>query len=401
MMPPVPSALITPLRLADLTAQLEDVISEAFAERYWVTAEIASLKVNAHSGHCYLDLADEGAQLRACLWRNQYGAVASRFAQATGSALQAGQQVLMQVSVRYHAQYGLSLTVHDVDPAYTLGEAMQRRQETFARLEREGWTQLNKARTLCTVPQRIAVISSATAEGFRDFRTLLQRNAAGYAFRIELFPALMQGQGAPASIAEAITTVSAQADRFDALVIIRGGGAQLDLACFDEFSLATQVAGCPLPVLTGIGHEVDISALDLVAHTRCAVPREVAYFLLMRAAAFEEEITTLQQELQHVVARRLEHAQHTLHQQTETLRYAVRQRLREADHQLERAHLRVAAADPEQLLRRGYSLTTANGTIVREAADVPPGQLLKTWLANGTLTSITVDETTENEWKNL
>ncbi|MGB3618039.1 MAG: exodeoxyribonuclease VII large subunit, partial [Catalinimonas sp.] len=221
----------TPLTLAELAEQIQEAVYQEFPDDLWVTAEISSLKVNAASGHCYLDLRDDGAHLRGCLWQNNYTRVRERFAKTTGSELQSGQQVMLRAGVRFHPRWGLSLDVRDVNPEFTLGDAARRRHETFARLRREGWTELNRARSLAEVPQRLAVVSSATAEGYHDFRTLLSTHPGGYAFRQTLFPALMQGREAPVSVSAALDAVTARAGCFDAVAVMRGGGSTLDLAC--------------------------------------------------------------------------------------------------------------------------------------------------------------------------
>lgn len=382
-----PDSVPAPLTLAELAEQIRDAVYEQFPDDVWVTTEIAGMKVNASSGHCYLDLADDGAHLRGCVWRQNYARVSTRFAAATGTDLQAGQSVLLRAAVRFHPRWGLSLDVRDVDPDFTIGDAARRRRETFARLDQEGWTQLNRSKTLVRVPQRIAVVSSPTAEGYHDFRTLLADHPAGYAFRTTLFPALVQGSGAPGSMASALATVAARPEWFDAVAVLRGGGASLDLACFDDYDLAVRAAQLPLPLLTGIGHENDVSALDLVAHTRCAVPREVAHFLLGRAAAFDAYLGEQQARLRRSVERRLEHQHEETHRaQTRLVRAVERARAHHV-HQLDVAELRLRALDPTQLWQRGYTLTTLNGKRLTSTRQVKAGQTLRTWLPDGTLSS--------------
>ena len=191
-----------------------------------------------------------------------------------------GLKVLIAATVEFHEVYGLSLNIKDIDPAYTLGDLARKRNEVIAQLTEEGIIDMNREIPLPDIPSRIAIISSPTAAGYEDFMNQLENNASGYSFYPKLFEATMQGTDAPASIIMALDNVFEVADRFDVLVIIRGGGSQIDLSCFDDYELAMHVAQFPLPVLTGIGHEKDETVTDIVAHTKLKTPTAVAQFLV-------------------------------------------------------------------------------------------------------------------------
>jgi exodeoxyribonuclease VII large subunit len=284
-----------PLTLYEFNRRLREEIENALPHRYWIIAEISEARVHHQSGHCYLTLTDKEpgakstltAQARGTIWKRQYSEIAQYFEAQTGHPLRAGLKILFQASPRFHELYGFSLDIHDIDPTYTLGDLARQRQETISRLETEGLLNLNQKQTLPLVPQRLAIISSPTAAGYQDFVAQLAHNPFGYAFALTLFEASVQGAEAVSSIKAALSRVTLQRQAFDAVILIRGGGSQTDLLCFDHYDLASTVAQMPLPVLTGIGHERDESVTDLVAHTPLKTPTAVAAFLVDRLNEFE------------------------------------------------------------------------------------------------------------------
>lgn len=281
--------------------KLQSIIKERLAEAMplpcWVVAEISELKVN-YSGHCYIELVEKGgdnqipkARASAVAWRSTWGALASYFRSETGSDLSVGMNVMLKVSVNYHELYGLSLVISDIDPLYTLGDMERQRQQTIARLQEEGVFDMNRSLELPAVMQRIAVVSSRNAAGFQDFMNEL--GTSGYRFEVTLFDAFMQGQGAEGSIIEALENVAGRADDFDAVVVIRGGGAVSDLAAFDSYRLCSHIAQFPLPVITGIGHDKDESVADLVAACPVKTPTAAAGFLVSAMSEFDGWLDTL------------------------------------------------------------------------------------------------------------
>ncbi|WP_439879554.1 exodeoxyribonuclease VII large subunit [Pontibacter sp. MBLB2868] len=284
-----------PLSLYELHQQIREELEVAFPESYWVVAEVAQVNVDRRKGHCYLTLVDKGddarqmlAQARATIWGTRYQMLGRYFEEKTGQPLKAGLKVLLQATVRFHELYGLSLDISNIDPNYTIGDLARQRQETLKRLEAEGLLEANKALQLPLVPQRLAVISSATAAGYQDFIHQLQHNSYSYTFETTLFPAVVQGNESPASVAAAMAKAAKYWDQFDAIVLIRGGGSQTDLSCFDDYKIAAAIGHSPLPVITGIGHERDESIADLVANTRLKTPTAVAGFLIDRFREAEE-----------------------------------------------------------------------------------------------------------------
>ena len=283
------------LTLLDLQRMVRATLESRFEEPMWLRAEISELKVN-RSGHCYLNLVEKGAgsgapraEARAVIWRSAYATIASRFESATGEQLRAGIAVLVRVVVTYHEVYGFSLQIIDLDAGYTLGEVERRRRETIERLQKEGVWDMNRELELNTPTLRIAIISSATAAGFQDFRQEIARSP--YRFELTLFESLMQGDAAEQSIIEALGAIAQREEDFDAVAIIRGGGSTSDLALFDSYIIATHVAQFPLPIFAGIGHDKDVSVVDMVAHTTCKTPTAVATMLVEMA---DVEMTTIE-----------------------------------------------------------------------------------------------------------
>ena len=268
------------LTLYDLQRMVRSTLESRFCDPVWISAEISELKIN-RSGHCYLNLVEKGAtdgapraEARAVIWRSSYLSIASAFEQATGAKLCAGLRVMIRVVVSYHEIYGFSLQIIDLDPSYTLGDVERRRRETIARLEEEGVWDMNRELSLARPTLRLAVVSSATAAGYQDFMRELQRS--NYLFQVTLFESLMQGDAAEHSVIAALDAIAEHEEEFDAVAIIRGGGSTSDLALFDSYRIASHVAQFPLPVVTGIGHDKDVSVTDMVAHTTCKTPTAVA-----------------------------------------------------------------------------------------------------------------------------
>lgn len=274
------------LSLSQLVFQIKDQLNLTFDSAIWITAEISELNVN-YSGHCYMELVEKNEQTekliaksRATVWANTFRIIKPYFETTTRESLKAGLKVLIKVTVEFHEFYGFSLNVTDIDPSYTVGDLVLKRNVIVDRLTAEGVIDMNKALELPIVPQRIAVISSETAAGYGDFINQLNNNAQGFHFNIKLFPAVMQGNNASESIITAFNTLFNEFEDFDVVVLIRGGGSKIDLSCFDDYDLGYIITQLPLPVITGIGHERDESIADLVANTALKTPTAVAEFLI-------------------------------------------------------------------------------------------------------------------------
>ena len=289
------------IRLSDLAKEISEVFRKNFSmERYWVSAEILGLKIN--KGHCYLQLGEKDerstqpkAEFKAMIWASNFNFIHTRFIAETGNQLQENMEILCKVEVQFHERFGMSLIVHEVDAAYTLGKMAIERKKTVDKLKQEGVYFLNKQKQVSAVIQTIAVISSADADGFKDFTTKLNDNKFGLVFHTKLFPSLMQGDNAPRDIIAALTIIKQHAcfPFLDAVVIVRGGGQTSSLSCYNDYSLAYEVANYPLPVLTGIGHTADVSVVDEVANMNLITPTAVADFIIQHTNTFKEQIDYL------------------------------------------------------------------------------------------------------------
>ncbi len=298
------------ITLSELNELIKDALEDAFPTSIWVIAEVSELKEN-RSGHCYLDLVEkEGeeiiARARATIWSYTYRMLKPYFETTTGQIFTQGIKILVQVAVEFHSAFGLSLNIKDIDPIYTVGDMAMQRKQIINRLQAEGVFDMNRELQLPLVPQKIAVISSATAAGYQDFTNQLETNESGFRFYIKLFQAAMQGTETVPTIIQALERIYRHEDFFDAVVIIRGGGSTADLSSFDSYDLAYNVTQFPLPVITGIGHEKDDTIVDLVAHTRLKTPTAVAEFLINGMERFYDNLLEMEDEIVQIAQRLLD-----------------------------------------------------------------------------------------------
>ena len=378
-----------PVGLLALQEQIKEALEDNFLETVWLQAEISELKPHP-SGHCYLTLVEKDAhsntllaKASAVIWASTWRMVKPYFAAQTGRALAVGMSVLVRVQVSYSTVYGLSLVVFDIDPSFTVGELELARQRTIARLEAEGMFDMNAQLPLPALPRRLAVITSATAAGYRDFLHHLEDNEYGFHFQTRLFPALMQGEAAPASIIAALDAVAAEAEAFDAVLILRGGGGAMDLVCFDDYELAVNVAQFPLPVLTAIGHDHDYHIIDRVAHTYVKTPTALADWLVERFASEAWQLDSLVQRLHLAVQSKALRQQGVLDSLVQRLAHAVSNRHADALHALDLLERRLDAVNPQRALERGFLLALKNGRRTDSAAAFHPGDRLTLLFRDG------------------
>jgi len=379
-----------PLSLSELNTMIGWAVNRAFPETVWLCAETSDLRVNASSGHCYLEFIEKDehsgqtvARARATIWARTFNQLKARFENVAQQSLVSGLKVLVNVSVEFHKLYGFSLTVNDIDPSYTLGDAVRRRREIVRRLQDEGVFDLNRTTPFPGLPQRIAVITSPTAAGYEDFISQLSHNEAGYRFYVKLFPAIMQGAATEESVIAALDRVGERADLFDVAVIIRGGGSAADLNCFDSYPLAARCAQFPLPIITGIGHERDDSVVDMVAHTRMKTPTAVAAFLIAKVDEQASELKTIASRLPASVARLIERLQSQLALTGSRLHTGAASFIARKGRELDLAEQFLTLASPQYILSRGYSLTLRDGAIIKRAAELAAGDEITIRYADG------------------
>ena len=402
--------------LLSLNRLVRTAIEQTLDGEYWLEAELSEARL-ASNGHFYVEFVqkdDSGrtlvAKARGVAWARTYNMIAPLFERATGERLRAGLKVRVLVGVEFHELYGYSLTILSIDPSYTLGDMAARRREILQRLEADGILHDNQQLPLPTLLQRIAVVSSASAAGYGDFCDQLQNNDYGLHFHVQLFPAVMQGANVEESVLAALAAICDEADRWDCVVIIRGGGATSDLSDFDTYTLAAAVTQMPLPVIVGIGHERDETVLDYVAHTRVKTPTAAAAFLVDYQAQQLVRLEELNRRIFQSTSLRLQRARARLDQLTTTLprtfvliterqrhrmdllqqrqRSALHRQLERERHRHELLRQRLETLAPERQLRRGYSLTLIDGHLLRSAQDLRPGTHITTRLADGQVESV-------------
>ncbi len=398
------------LSLFELNHIIKTVVDTTFPDTFMVTAEIASCDVK---NHCYMTLVDKkndmiSAEIKAVIWASKYNVIAPRFEKATGTKLSKGIKILFRATVDFHERYGLKLTINNIDPSYTLGEMAVKRREILERLVREELIDRNKELAFPLVPQRIGIISSSTAAGYEDLMNHLANNVYGYRFNTKLYEAVMQGDRSEASVVAALEQCALDAELLDAVVIVRGGGGQVDLHCFDSYEIGRAIALLPLPVISGIGHQRDVTVVDEVSNMRAKTPTAAADLIVTRIRDFEDRVDALAHAMVHGVGTLTLDMGEQLSSFSKRLEIAAGSTLTESNHQLDflmkglkyslkyiqnekqRLNARESSVNhlnPRNVLKRGYSITTVNGKSVKSAKEVAEGEELTTILYEGELTS--------------
>ncbi len=427
------------LSLKELINEIKVCLEENFDQSYWVVAEISELKVN-QKGHCYMDLVEKEndeilAKIRATIWSYTYRNLSGWFEAITHVTLKPGMKILCNAVVNYHEVYGLSLNIRDIDPKYTIGERALRRQEILNKLTKDGVINMNKEIPLPLVAQRIAIIASQTSAGYQDFIEQLKFNPFGYRFDLSLFPAVMQGREAELSIINALIEAHNGIDSYDLLVIIRGGGASLDLDCFDSYDLASHVAQFPIPVVTGIGHERDETITDIVANTKLKTPTAVAEFLIGGLRKFEERIDDLYLYIADFVLQSVKEHAYRLEELSHNLKYLSKHHIEKKENRLAdmirqfiygskikinginakinegkriirknslaiinqhyrnlgNHQSRIADLNPKNVLKRGFSITRQKGAAIKDPEKINKEEKIVTELYKGKIITKIID----------
>jgi exodeoxyribonuclease VII large subunit len=447
------------LSLTELQLIIKDSLYMALPGMYWVVAEISEIKEN-YAGHCYIELVEKNrdeinirARVRAVIWAKRYSFLKPLFLNITGESLKEGFKVLLKVTVEYHEIYGLSLVINDIDPSFTIGEMAVKRQQIIRKLEDEGVFSMNKELDFPALPKRIAVISSKNAAGYSDFLKHLTGNNYGYSFCTALFDASMQGTDTEKSVTEALDRISENITLFDTVVIIRGGGSQTDLSWFDNYRIAYHITQFPIPVLTGIGHEKDMTVTDMVAFQSLKTPTAVADFIIETVSETDSLLTGMSTSISElsmkVIAENMERIDrfrmrlipvaglkiaegknrlssdiislintgkeciiregivpancisrlvfavrsYSAEKENSIIKYlndlqnnSVRY-LIESGKSLETLNSNLNILNPENVLKRGYTITSLNGLIVKNASSLKEGDLIDTRFSDGEVRS--------------
>lgn len=423
--------------LLEVNRSIQRTISERYTSSFWVKGEINKLNFYKHSGHCYPELVEKQdnkiiAQMRGILWRDDFKRVNLQFLEVLKEPLKDGIKVLMLAKINFDPVYGISLQILDIDPAFTLGDLEREKQENLDRLKREGLFNLNRLLEMPLLPKRIAIISVESSKGYSDFMNVLENNQWGYRFFTLLFPALLQGDRAAQDILRQMDRVRAVAEHFDVVAIIRGGGGDVGLTCYNDYELAKAICEFPMPVLTGIGHSTNETVSELVAHVNAITPTKLAEYLIQVFHNFSNPIQDAQRLIIETAGRLLNDAKNSLQAETRLFRSvtgnallqnqqairetavqfrtATRVCLREAEVKLSQEKERTSNLPfsflrnqqiglenlsrnleilrPENVLRRGYSITRLNGKALRDSNSVQPGTEIESQLYQGYVRSV-------------
>jgi exodeoxyribonuclease VII large subunit len=423
--------------LHEVMQSIQSVLQKNYSSKtFWVRCEIARINLHDQSGHCYLELIDKNettlvAQMKGIIWSDHYQHIAEKFEKITKSPLGAGMKVLIQSSVSFHPLFGLSLTITDIEPSFTLGELAKMKSDSIERLKSEGLFNLNQKLTLPKLPGRIALISVSTSRGYLDFIRTLENHSKQYSIKCTLFEAVLQGENALPTITKALSTIFTRKNKFDAIAIIRGGAGDAGLACYDEYSLASFIARSPLPVITGIGHASNETVTEMVAFKNCITPTAAATFILEKfdtqllsliemsgiiTGYCENTLSKSKKTLQFqskqfslLVVNRIQHSVYQLKNQVAGLPSSISlyvslinqqirnsqdkiiktsEYIRSKDELINHISEKISLLDPVNILRRGFSITRKNGIALHDTADLAEGDTIETQLTDGKITSV-------------
>lgn len=400
--------------LSKLSKAIERVINTHCSSVVWVKAEIVKLNYYPHSGHAYPDLVEKRhgkivAEMRGSIWKSQFNSINKKFREVLQEDLKDNMTVVLQAQVTYHSLYGLSLNITDIDPEYSLGELAKQKAETIKRLKEEKLFTANKQHALPDLPKTIAIISVESSKGYQDFLNVIQHNPWGYRYHLKLFPAILQGDRAITTITRQLEIIKKYTKVFDAVAIIRGGGGEIGLSCYDDYRLAKNIASFPIPVLTGIGHSTNQTVSEIVSYQSFITPTKIAEFLLQEFHNFFFPIRENLDRLKHLIRRSFEREQAGLKESTRLLKSLSKWNLEKNHNKLQQLKLglhlhtktilerekvdlkgfatNIRLLSPENLLKKGYSISRVNGKLVQDIATIQTEDLLVTQVHGGIIRS--------------
>jgi exodeoxyribonuclease VII large subunit len=400
--------------LLEVLTGIKTVLTEHLSETFWIKAEMTRLHFYPQSGHCYPELVEKRsgkiiAQIKANLWKDDYLRIDQKFRQVLKEPLREGISILMQAKISFDPVYGLALRILDIDPSYSLGELEREKRETIEKLRKEGIFDANKRMKFPLLPQRIAIISVETSKGYADFIKVIDQNPWGYRFFHMLFPALLQGERAVETILGQLSRIRSVVQHFDVVTLIRGGGGEVGLSCYNDYGLTRAIALFPLPVLTGIGHATNETVTEMIAHRNAITPTELADFLIQQfhncAVPLNDSqkkitdqtrrlILADRQKLMHITKYFRSVAMHmisrnriSLEIQSEGIRKQPIQLIHNSTTALTNIIKSVSILSPANVLKRGYSITYLNGKSIRAIGNLATGDQVETIISDGTFSS--------------
>ena len=379
--------------LSDISKSLQSIISKTYNQPYYIKAEIIKLNYYPRTGHCYPELAEKEdekikAQMRAIIWSSQYKTINERFKKITGDIIKEGITILCLASIEYSPQYGLALHIQDIEPTFTLGEMAKSKIAVIERLKKEGIFNANKKMQLPLIPKRVAIISIETSKGYSDFMITLRQNNWNYKFDCQLFPAILQGEKAITTITEQLAVIRSRITEFDCVVIIRGGGGDVGLSCYDHYQLAREVAIFPIPVLSGIGHSTNETVTEMVAYANKITPTEVAYFLIQKFHDFSILIEDFQNFILKTASDRIKNDFINMGNNTRLIKLFSKQIIEKQQAIIDNYIKQLELLHPDNILKRGFSITYYKGKVITDSNNLQNEDLIVTQYYKGKTESI-------------
>lgn len=377
--------------LLEVMSSIQKTIIGRYSSLFWVRAEMIKLNHYTHSGHCYPDLVEkkEGrivAQTRAIIWKNDFESISKKFIYFTKEPIKDGVTILFQCRINFDTLHGLSLNIIDIDPMFTLGELEKERQETIERLKKEDLFHANITLPLALLPQRLAIISVQTSKGYSDFMNIIDQEK-NYKLFTYLFPSLLQGDNAVETLIQALEAVEKVKKHFDAVLIVRGGGGDIGLSCYNNYELSKTIANFPLPVLTGIGHSTNETVAEMVAYKNAITPTELADFILNRFRLFDQELEEIKQRIVNNSKKRIEKEKNNLERLLTQIKNSSKSRLKSEENQLKALEKYITLLNPNNLLKRGYTITLKDNRIIKYKQELKQGDKITTQFQDGTIES--------------
>ena len=401
--------------LYEVTKSIGKTIASRYKSFYWIKAEMNKLNHYSHSGHCYPELIEKNkgkviAEMKGTIWGDDFRRIQNNFLKILKEPLKDGINILLCAKISFDPVYGMSLNIIDIDPSFSLGELEGEKQRTIGRLQKENLFVFGKRLIFPLLPKRIAIISVETSKGYADFVNMISKNTYGYSFFHMLFPALLQGEKAIESISRQLKNIEKVKLHFDLVVIVRGGGGDVGLSCFNNYELAKQIAQFPIPVLTGIGHSTNVTVAELIAFVNAITPSALADMLIRKFHEYVHGVENAEALISAKTSGRIDQETHALTNIVRLLRSYSRSRILNQGFPLAHIMNRISAnitalifrnnssvelleqkkvaMDPLNVIRRGYSMTLLNGKVLKDINAAKEGQIIKTIVSNGSIKSI-------------
>lgn len=378
--------------LKEVASSVKRTLNARYGSSFWVKAEMIKLNHYPYSGHAFPDLIEKQddvivAQMRAVIWSADFKRIRDKFRSCGLADLSDGITILFRASILFDEFYGLSLRIIDIDTSFTLGEMEKQRMLCIERLKAEGIYSLNSSLSLPAVPKRFAIVSVGSSKGYNDFMQIVRKYSSRFAIFTHLFPSLLQGDGAINSISEALDRINDVADCFDAVLIIRGGGGDVGLNCYNHYNLCRAVALCKLPVLTGIGHASNQTVAEQIAWRNFITPTDLADFLFSGFNNAYLEVLNLSKQLKSNADSILNTNNERVKLLSESLKHKIENRILSEKERLQMIERYIRLLDPSLLLQKGYSMTYLNGVLVSSVKNLKSGDEIVTRFSDGEIVS--------------